>query len=135
VGVNLVEGSESLWIAPLLLLPGVGLLVLSTSTRFGQLHDEFHRTEHGSSRWTRQCLLRRARLFRAALACLYVSIASLAIASVLGTVLHQGAAFLIARSLTIFAVLLVAIAAGLLIREATILLSVFGGELGKTDES
>jgi hypothetical protein len=29
--------STGLWVAPLLLMPRVGLLVLSTSTRFGQL--------------------------------------------------------------------------------------------------
>ena len=28
---------------PLLLKPGVGLLILSTSARFGQLHQELHR--------------------------------------------------------------------------------------------
>ncbi len=35
--------ADTLWAAPLLLLPGVALMVLSTSTRFGLLHDEFHR--------------------------------------------------------------------------------------------
>ncbi len=30
------------WAVPLLLLPGVGLLIMSTSIRFGQLHQELH---------------------------------------------------------------------------------------------
>ena len=37
--------AESLWISPLLLLPGVALLVLSAANRFGQLHDEFRRQQ------------------------------------------------------------------------------------------
>ena len=31
--------------APLVLLPGVALLVLSTSARYAQLHGEFHHLE------------------------------------------------------------------------------------------
>jgi hypothetical protein len=31
-----------LWLTPLILLPGVALLIMSTSVRFGQVHDEFH---------------------------------------------------------------------------------------------
>ena len=34
-----------IWAAPLLLLSAVGLLVLSTSARFGQVHEEFHRRQ------------------------------------------------------------------------------------------
>ncbi len=30
------------WLTPLVLLPGVALLVLSTSARYGQIHQEFH---------------------------------------------------------------------------------------------
>ncbi|MGB5364820.1 MAG: hypothetical protein WBN14_01035 [Polyangiales bacterium] len=35
--------AELLWVAPLLLLPGVGLLVMSTAARFGQIHEEIER--------------------------------------------------------------------------------------------
>lgn len=55
------------WIMPLLLLPGVGLLLLSTSARFGQLHAEVHQLFDdpvlGSMDVIRH-LLQRARLFR-----------------------------------------------------------------------
>jgi len=34
-----------LWITPLLLLPGVALLVMSTSLRYNRLHDELHHLE------------------------------------------------------------------------------------------
>lgn len=34
--------NTEIWITPLLLLPGVALLIVSTAARFGQLQDEFH---------------------------------------------------------------------------------------------
>ena len=30
------------WLTPLVLLPGVAMLVMSTSARYGQIHQEFH---------------------------------------------------------------------------------------------
>ena len=35
--------SESVWLTPLILLPGVALLIISTSARYGQVHSEIHR--------------------------------------------------------------------------------------------
>ena len=35
--------ATEVWLTPLLLLPGVALLIVSTSHRFAQLHSEFHR--------------------------------------------------------------------------------------------
>ena len=117
--------SSSAWITPLLLLPGAALLVLSTGSRFGQLHEEFHRhKEHGSSQALAH-LRRRARLFRSALVSLYVSIALLAISSVIGSLVE---ASLIASGLTVLAVAIEAFAAVQLIRESTILLSVIEDE-------
>lgn len=33
------------WITPLLLMPGVALLILSTAVRYNRLHDEVHEAE------------------------------------------------------------------------------------------
>ena len=39
------------WLSPLLLLPGAGLLIMSTSQRFNRLHDEIHHImEEGSGK-------------------------------------------------------------------------------------
>ena len=63
------------WAAPLLVLPGVGLLIMSTSARYIRLHDELHDVaEHGEMLRNLKFLLRRARLFRNALVCAYVSV-------------------------------------------------------------
>lgn len=36
---------SSTWITPLLLMPGVALLILSTAVRYNRLHDEVHETD------------------------------------------------------------------------------------------
>lgn len=72
------------WATPLLLLPGVALLILSTATRFNRLHDEVHHTLHGApgDGAVASVLLRRARLFRNALVELYLSVTLLGLSSV-----------------------------------------------------
>ncbi len=134
--------ANTLWIAPLLLLPGVALLVLSTSTRFGQLHDEFRRQQDEGHEQPLRLLRRRARLFRNALVSLYLSVSLLAVSSVIGTIASlwaDSAAWLrpalwIAQSMTVLGVVSVAFAAGLLIRESSILLSVLEHGQSKTSE-
>ena len=126
--------AESLWVSPLLLLPGVALLVLSTSTRFGQLHDEFHRQRKEGDAKTLGHLRRRARLFRNALVSLYLSVALLAISSVVGTIANRWSvawlapASWVAAGMTILGVVIVAFAASQLIRESIMLLSVIEDE-------
>ena len=76
-----------LLITPLLILPGVGILIMSTSVRSGQLHEEIHRIlgtaeDHGACCLPR--LLRRAVHFRNALVYLYVTVALLALAGLWG---------------------------------------------------
>ncbi len=126
--------ADTLWAAPLLLLPGVALMVLSTSTRFGLLHDEFHRVlETGRSKRLPR-LRHRARLMRMALVGLYISVALLAIASVVGTIANtlgsnvEPTLHLFALGLTVLGVVMGAVAAAQLIRESTILLSVIEGD-------
>lgn len=72
-----------LLITPLLILPGVGILVMSTSVRSGQVHEEIHRIlvssqDHGACCLPR--LQRRAVHFRNALVGLYLTVALLALA-------------------------------------------------------
>lgn len=64
------------------MLPGVALLVLSTSIRFGQVHEEIHRFEGRVP----EHLILRATLFRNALVSLYAGVCCFAVASLVGGV-------------------------------------------------
>ena len=81
----------------------------------------------------------RARLMRMALVGLYISVALLAIASVVGTIANTLGSNLeqtmhwFALGLTVLSVVIVAVAAGQLIWETTIMLSVIEGDEGLTD--
>ncbi|MEM9487712.1 MAG: DUF2721 domain-containing protein [Myxococcota bacterium] len=77
------------WITPLLLLPGVGLLIMSTAARYAQLHGELHHVlDQGDEdvEYRVGRLLRRGRMFRNALMSLYASVFFLAMAGLLGGV-------------------------------------------------
>jgi len=77
----------TLWLIPLILVPGVAMLVLSTSMRLNRLHDEVHdvlHERHRVSTAAKDHLRRRAGLFHRALVSLYVCIGLLALASLLG---------------------------------------------------
>ena len=118
--------STGLWAAPLLLIPGVGLLVLSTAARFGQLHEELNR--HQGERRSRAVkhLCQRARLLHSALVSFYVSIAVLAIASLLGTLVDRLFETLkwIPETITVLGVVVISYAAIQLIRESRLLITV-----------
>ena len=80
------------WLIPILLLPGVALLVMSTATRFGQIHSELHHLlETGEvvtpTLW--QHLSRRATLFQNALVSLYLSIGAFVMGSLVGALLDM----------------------------------------------
>ena len=79
------------WVMPLLLLPGVALMVLSTATRFGQVHDEIHRLM-GEDRTMHprlaKRLFRRARMFRQALVALYGSVCFFSLGSLAGAIME-----------------------------------------------
>ncbi len=79
----------ALWLTPLVMLPGVALLVLSTSARYAQIHEEFHHLltdDAARRRRTAVHLLARSVLFRNALTALYVSVGAFAVASLIGGV-------------------------------------------------
>ena len=117
------------WLTPLVLLPGVALLVLSTSARYAQIHEEFHRllTDAGTdvAGHARQ-LWHRAELFRDALVGLYVSVGLLAIAGTVGgiTSLWFTESVWIVLALTVSGVLAVVFSSVQLIRESALSLDV-----------
>ncbi|MCA9119113.1 MAG: DUF2721 domain-containing protein [Planctomycetaceae bacterium] len=79
--------ATEVWLTPLILLPGVALLIVSTSARFGQLHADFHQIiEHPNAhaKIISRNLLRRSELFRDALASLYVSVGLFSMGSLVG---------------------------------------------------
>jgi len=68
--------SPEIWLTPLLLLPGVALLTMSTTARFGEVQREFHHLldhpdNHGKI--LARCLIRKSVFYRNALVCLYAS--------------------------------------------------------------
>ncbi|GAB4514873.1 MAG: hypothetical protein OHK0046_17570 [Anaerolineae bacterium] len=121
--------TEIVWLAPLLILPGVGLLIVSTSSRFADLNAEIHRWLDGShdSEVVEQAhLTTRAAHFRNALVALYTTVFVLVSASVVGAVLD----FLdLAADVAVFAIAFVGIlavgyASAELIRESILSLQV-----------
>ncbi|MCH9680918.1 MAG: DUF2721 domain-containing protein [Deltaproteobacteria bacterium] len=116
-----------LWLTPLALLPGVGLLVMSTAARFGQLHGELHHSlDHRSGPGVPGRLLERGVLLRNALVSLYVAVALLALASLVGglAVLWMSNVGVVVVGLTSVSVGCVAVSAVLLIRESRMLLDI-----------
>ena len=125
--------AELLWVTPLLLLPGVGLLVMSTAARFGQIHEEIHHvlTHPDLGRPMTGHLWRRCRLFRDALVSLYAAVALFAVASLAGGLIQ---AFdrdgrWVTVTLTCFGIVAIVYGVVQLIRESTLLLDVFKGHL------
>ncbi len=118
--------STGLWAAPLLLIPGVGLLVLSTSARFGQLHQEMLRQKSEGRSGAVTHLCRRARLLHSALVSFYLSIAVLASSSLLGTLANRWFKTLawIPEAMTFLGVAVITFAAIQLIRESKLLITV-----------
>lgn len=80
-----------IWLTPLLFLPGVALLVLSTSIRYGRIHNELHHlTEHSPAAGDAVAkLMHRAKLFCNALVSLYLSFGLFSLASLLGGLTKQ----------------------------------------------
>ncbi len=116
------------WVTPLLLLPGVALLVMSTQARYGQLHEEMHRLieHHHDHDMLVRDLITRGRLFRDALVCLYAACGVFGLGALLGGLAEQSAlmAEMVAFPLTMFGALLLVAASVLLVREARLSLRV-----------
>ncbi len=117
------------WLTPLVLLPGVAMLVMSTSVRYGQIHQEFHRlVGEMTSRNDRlaKSLMHRATLFRNALVGLYASVTALALGSMLGGLadLLTAESVWLVQGLTVLGVLALVYSAVQLVRESVLSLDV-----------
>ena len=128
-----------IWLTPLILLPGVALLVVSTSERYGRIHDEVHHLfehEHETSPHAVGRLKRRARLFRNALLALYICICLFSLSSLFGMIgragVHAadwaGASILVAGIASLFA------ATVFLIRESLLSLEIVSDHLGRFED-
>ena len=106
------------------LLPGVALLILSTSTRFAQLHQEIHHLfeeENSDAGLIIEMLVRRARLFKKALFYLYSSVVLFSIASLLGglNAFYDNAFYWIVFTLLFLGVIAVIVSSVYLLIEST----------------
>jgi len=118
-----------IWLSPLLLLPGAGLLIMSISQRFNRLHDEIHHLmeqESSKSQKAVEHLMKRAHYFRNALVLLYSSITIFAIAGLLGGITSGlgDVSFYITVGLTILGILFLAAASIILIKESALSLEI-----------
>ncbi len=128
-----------IWLSPLILLPGVALLIISTAARFAQITDEFHRLidhpdKHG--RILSRHLLERASHFKSALVSLYVSVVLLSTGSLLGGVLTAWTdkALWITGVLTIFGIVCLVYAAAHLVLESRLCLKIIDEHRIKIEE-
>ncbi len=117
------------WVTPLLLLPGVGLLLVSTSTRYDALHEEIHRLLEETGELGRGCALHcldRARLLRTAMVSLYGAAALLAASGLLGALTHWwlGVSHWTTWVVGVAAFILILWASIILVRESSVSLSV-----------
>ena len=121
--------STEVWLTPLILLPGVALLIVSTSARFDQRHREFHRLLERPRAHTlilSRNLVKRSRLFRDALASLYFSVASFSMGSLTGAFVHifWPTTLWLVGGFTIVGISCIVFAALQLVRESLICLDV-----------
>lgn len=125
-----------IWLSPLLLLPGAGLLIMSTSQRFNRLHDEIHHFLEESTQKSRHSflhLIQRAKYFRNALLFLYLSIAIFAVAGLLGGITSGlgNISVYITIALTITGIFCLAAASIILIKESTLSLEIINIHLNE----
>jgi hypothetical protein len=118
-----------IWLSPLLLLPGAGLLIMSTSQRFNRVHDEIHHILEERKSNTKKLmshLLQRATYFRNALVLLYVSVSIFAAAGLLGGITSgwDEVSVIITIGLTIIGILCVTSSSILLIIESRLSLKI-----------
>jgi polyferredoxin len=80
-----------LWVVPISIIPGLGMLVLSTSARYMSATQELR--EHGKGEapdhWLSELVYKRVRCLQQALLSLYLSIASFIVASLLIATISQ----------------------------------------------
>ena len=110
------------WLQPLIMMPGIGLLIMSTSLRSGQLDAQLQSlsaADGGQEDLLRHLILRSAR-FRQALISLYASIGLLALGVLVGglTIGWPTVSLWAVQAILCVAILCIFYAAFVLIREA-----------------
>ena len=113
------------WVTPLLLLPGVGLLLISTSARYQAIHEEIHKLLQERSPEARPCarhVLHRARILWIAMLSLYAASSLLATGGLVGalTLWWTNSVHWFSWLLTVTGVFCIALASVALIRESSI---------------
>jgi len=122
--------SAELWLTPLLLVPGVALLVMSTSNRFAQVHSEIHnlanRKREKYIEKLSKNLDKRSVIFNNALISLYLSVTFLSLAGLIGgiAVIWMGNMFYIVVGLSSLGILCLVFYSLQLIRESMLTLEV-----------
>lgn len=121
--------TEIIWLAPLLILPGIALLINSTSSRYATLHEEIHHWldgRHDEGVVRRAHLLQRARMFRNALVSLYLGVFLFALASLLGAIVDfmGGPADVVVFSIAVVGVSCLGFASAEMMRESRLSLQV-----------
>ena len=109
----------------------VALLILSTSARFGQLHEELHQQLAEGNDLSIKHLRRRAGLLHSALVSLYTSVGILAFASLFGVIFGRWSPWLtfIPEAMMFLVVCVIAFVAVQLIRESRLLLAVIDDDI------
>lgn len=128
--------ANEVWLTPLILLPGVALLIVSSINRFGQVNTEFHEVvEQPNSKGkirTRR-LHRRAGRLRNALLSLYASVGLLSFASLLGGVVNlwRPESLWLVGGLTLVGIIFVVYASTQLFEESRLCLESIQDHVGK----
>ena len=131
--------SVEVWLTPLLLLPGVALLIMSTSVRYVRVHEEVHHLlDHESKNLAKRAnrLYKRSKLFRNALIALYGSVGVFSLAGLLGGVLafSQLEGYYWISSLTGLGIIFLFFASIELIRESTLSLDIIKDHIVSIDK-
>ncbi len=132
--------TTEVWLTPILLLPGVALLTVSTAHRFGQIQAEFHRLlvhPDSHAQIVARSLVQRAGLYRDALASLYASIGLFALGSLLGGVVNawRPQSLWVVGGLTIAGIAAIVYSAVQLFRESLLSLQVVREQHAAIQES
>jgi hypothetical protein len=128
--------ANEVWLTPLILLPGVALLIVSTINRFGQVSTEFHEVaEQPDSKGkilTRR-LVRRASRLRNALLSLYSSVGLLSFGSLLGGVVNlwRPESLWVVGGLTLLGIIFIVYASAQLFAESRLCLQSIEEHMGE----
>ena len=132
--------TTEVWLTPLILLPGVALLTVSTAHRLGQLQSDLHRLldrpdSHAPA--VARSLIHRAHLYRNSLASLYFAVVLFAVGSLLGGVVNlwRPESLWIVGGLTIVGIAAIVYSALQLFRESLIALEVIEEQFAALQES